>query len=347
MHAVTQWAYISLFSIMLMLLALPAMARDNVHMVGSSTVFQFATVAAEEFGRNSGYRTPFVESNGTGIGMEMFCSGIGSQYPDMSNASREIKPSELKRCVDNGITDIMEIKLGADGIVLANSKESPRYSLTSNMIFLALTPRIARNGELIDNPYHNWSDIDPSLPDIKIAVYGPKHSSGTRDAIADLIMLEQCKTYPEYAAVYTDKKQYKKACQMIREDNDHYIEVGEQDNVTVKKLIANPETLGFFGFSYYEQNDNIIQSSIIDGQKPTFESIANGTYPISRSLFIYVKQDHFPLIPGMQQFTEELVSEAALDPFDGYLALKGLISLPLAERDAMRTAIQQKESIVP
>lgn len=311
---------------------------QQIQIVGSSTVYPFITVAAEEFGNSTNFKTPIVESTGTGGGFKLFCSGLGDTYPDMSNASRAIKTSEEELCAKNGVKEITEIQIGFDGIVLANSKKSSRYTLTKEQLFLALAKQVPSEGKLIDNPNKNWSDIDPSLPNVKIEVYGPPTTSGTRDAFVELVMEPSCKNLPEFKAVFTDKKIRKKACHLLREDG-HYIEAGENDNLIVQKLQSNPKALGVFGFSFLDQNGDIVQGSIISGTEPTFENISNGSYGISRSLYVYVKNELIDKTAGLKEFVTELVSEEAAGEY-GYLSEKGLIPLPANELTSMQGRVR-------
>ncbi len=316
-----------------------AAGRDYIYVVGSSTVYPFTTTVAERFGKTTGFPTPKVESTGTGGGMKLFCAGVGVQHPDIEDASRRIKQSELERCRKNGVKDIVEIKIGYDGIVLAYSRRSPQaWNLTRRQIFLALAKQIPdpkQPGKLIPNPYKKWRDIDPSLPDIAIKVYGPPPTSGTRDAFAELAMEGGCKTFDWIKALKKqDKQRYKAICHGIREDGA-YVEAGENDNLIVQKLEADPNTLGIFGFSFLDQNIDKIAGARIDGVEPSFENIAAGTYPVSRPLYIYVKKAHVGLIPGIPQFLDEYTSEKAWGE-DGYLTDKGLIPMPEEERQKYR-----------
>lgn len=317
-----------------MALPVTAKAGEQIQAVGSSTVYPFVTVAAEEFGNKSEFKTPIVESTGTGGGFKLFCAGVGEKHPDLSNASRAIKKSEVEMCAENGVTDITEIKLGFDGIVLANSKKEKRYNLTKEQIFKALAKKIPSEGKLIDNPHKKWSDVDPSLPEAKIEVYGPPTTSGTRDAFVELVMEPSCKDLPEFKAAYSDKKARKKACHLLREDG-HYIESGENDNLIVQKLRSNPSALGIFGFSYLDQNKDSVQASLISDVDPTFENISDGSYGISRSLFVYIKDQHVGKTAGLEEFARELVGEEAAGEY-GYLADKGLIPLSSKELASMQ-----------
>ena len=310
-----------------------AEARDQIRIVGSSTVFPFSTAVAERFGQ-TGFKTPVVESTGTGGGMKLFCAGVGDQHPDITNASRRIKSSEYTMCQNNGVKDIVEVKVGYDGIVVANTKSANRFELSLRDIFLALAKQVpGQDGQLIDNPNKTWADVNANLPATKIEVMGPPPTSGTRDAFAELAMEGGCKTFPTIKAMKkTDKKAYKAVCHTVREDGA-YIEAGENDNLIVQKLQANPKALGVFGFSFLDQNSDAVQGSIVNGQEPTFEAISDGSYPVSRSLFFYVKKAHVGKTAGIKEYLAEFTSEAASGN-EGYLADKGLIPLP----DALRAA---------
>jgi len=310
-----------------------AEARDQIRIVGSSTVFPFSTAVAEQFGKTSSFATPVVESTGSGGGMKLFCAGVGEDHPDMTNASRRMKKSEFETCTKNGI-DITEVKIGFDGIVIANSKAGPDMSLTLDQVFLALAKEVPMNGKLVSNPYKMWSDIDASLPKTRIEVLGPPPTSGTRDAFVEIAMEGGCKK----VAGAKELGLAKKACHEIREDGA-FIEAGENDNLIVQKLEANPDAFGIFGFSFLDQNSDKVKGAKVNGTSPEFEEIAAGNYPISRSLYFYVKQQHVGVIPGIKEFVAEFTSENAWGP-DGYLVDKGLIPLPDDARSAMMKQAQ-------
>ena len=311
-------------------------ARDQIRIVGSSTVFPFATTVAEQFGKTLKFKTPVIESTGSGGGLKLFCAGVGVNHPDITNASRRIKASEVKLCAKNGVKDITEVKLGFDGIVIANSKKSAKTTLTLKQVFLALAKKVpAGKGNLIDNPYKKWSDIDKSLPNVKIEVLGPPPTSGTRDAFVELAMEGGCKKFPWIKKMRKEnKKKYKALCHGIREDGA-FIEAGENDVLIVKKLEANPKAFGIFGYSFLDQNADRIQGSKVGGVAPTFENISSGKYGVSRPLYLYVKNAHVDKISGIKEFLKEFTSEKAWGP-DGYLADKGLIPMPDAERNKFR-----------
>ena len=312
-----------------------AEARDQIRIVGSSTVFPFATVVAEEFGKTTDNKTPVVESTGSGGGLKLFCAGVGVDYPDITNASRRIKSSEVDRCAENGVTDITEVKFGFDGIVLANSKAIEPFSITLQQLFLALAKNVPSDGGMVANPNQTWADVDASLPAVKIEVLGPPPTSGTRDAFVELAMEGGCKTFPDIKALKKqDKKAYKVLCHSIREDGA-FVEAGENDNLIVQKLKANPSALGIFGYSFLDQNRDKVQGSTINGIAPDFDTIADGSYPVSRSMYFYVKKAHVGVIPGIEEYIATFTDEDAWGPY-GYLADKGLIPLRDADREAMR-----------
>lgn len=310
-----------------------AASRDYISMVGSSTVYPFATVVAEHFGKAGGKATPKVESTGTGGGFKLFCAGVGTNHPDMANASRRIKKSEFDACGGAGVSDIVEVMIGYDGIVVANSLKTAPMKLSRKDLFLALAKNVPSDkpGKVIANPYKTWKDVNPALPATKIEVLGPPPTSGTRDAFGELVMEAGCKTYPWIKDLEGDEKdRYKALCFGIREDGA-YIEAGENDNLIVQKLVSNPNALGIFGYSFLEQNKDKVQGAVIEGVAPSFEAIADKSYTVSRPLYIYVKKAHVGVVPGIDGFLAELTSEKAWGE-DGYLSEKGLIPLPTALR---------------
>jgi len=325
-----------LFAAVSVAAASSAVARDSIEVVGSSTVYPFSTVVAERYGRASGSPTPKIESTGSGGGMKLFCSGVGTNYPDITNSSRRMKASEFQKCQANGVKEIIEVQIGYDGIVIANSVESATMQLSRKDIFLALAAKVpgATAGELIDNPYKTWKDVNSALPDVAIEVLGPPPTSGTRDAFAELGMEGGCKKIDWIAALKaSNKNAYKTICHTIREDGA-YIGAGEKDNLIVQKLEANPDALGVFGFSFLDQNADKVQGSIIESVEPTFDSIADKSYPISRPLYFYVKKAHVGVVPGIKGFLNEFTSEKAWGE-EGYLSEKGMIPLPTKMRREM------------
>ena len=320
----------------LALFAGPALARDQIRIVGSSTVYPFTTTVAENFGKTSGMKTPVVESTGTGGGMKLFCAGVGEDSPDLTNASRRIKKSEFEGCNKNGVTDIVEVKIGFDGVTLAASKDAPGMKLTKQQIFMALAKQVPdADGKLIDNPYKMWSDVDASLPKEKIEVLGPPPTSGTRDSFMELALEAgalKFKTLEDLKK--SDANAFEAVWKSIREDGA-YVEAGENDNLIVQKLQANPAALGIFGYSFLEENASTIKGTEIDGVSPSYETIASGDYKMARPLFVYAKKQHVGVVPGMAEFVAEYVSDKASGT-DGYLADKGLIALPEADAEKSR-----------
>ena len=320
------------------LFAAPAHARNQIRIVGSSTVFPFSTVVAEFFGRTTDFRTPVVEATGTGGGFKLFCAGVGDDRPDFANASRDIKASEIANCAANGVTDIVEIQIGYDGIVLANSAAAPVLEISLSHLWLALAksvPDASGGSGLIPNPHVTWSDVEPALPDTQIQVMGPPPTSGTRDAFVELAMEGGCASVDWIAALKSsDNDRFKAICHSIREDGA-FVEAGENDVLVIRKLEANPEAFGIFGFSFLDQNFDVIQGSAIAGVQPTFADIATGLYPVSRPLFMYAKAAHADLVPGMAEFIREFTEERTWGP-DGYLSDRGLIPLPDPERFTIR-----------
>ena len=339
-------ALVQLASIAVSILLVSASAsaqsgRDYIYVVGSSTVYPFATVVAERFGRGSDFKTPKVESTGSGGGLKLFCDGVGVNFPDITNSSRAIKTSEIDNCVANGVQDIIEVKIGYDGIVVANAISAPAVSLSRRDIYLALAKSVPgeRVGEMIENPYANWSDVNPSLPAVKIELLGPPPTSGTRDAFVELVMENGCNSVPWIKALKkTDSDLYKSYCHTIREDGA-YVEAGENDNLIVQKLESNPAAFGVFGFSFLDQNGDKVKGAEIDGAAPEFEAIADGSYPVSRPLYIYAKKAHVDVIPGLRDFLREFTSERAWGD-EGYLSDRGLIPLPLVERKQVAAAVR-------
>ncbi|MBI3444299.1 MAG: substrate-binding domain-containing protein [Magnetospirillum sp.] len=305
-----------------------AHARDQIRIVGSSTVYPFSTAVAETFGKGGKFKTPVVESTGTGGGMRLFCSGVGENFPDITNASRRMTASEFEACTKNGVTGITEVVIGFDGIVFVNAKSGPKFALTREQMYKATAKDVVIGGKLTANPYKSWSDVDPSLPKEPILVYGPAPNHGTRDAYVELVLDPACEAQPEIKALDKDAK--KKACNTVREDGA-WVEVSENYTVIQQKITANPAAVGVITFSYLDQNADKIQGATVDGKVASFESIANGTYPVSRPLFFYVKKQHVAMIPGIKEYLAEFTSDKAWGK-EGYLADKGLIAAPDAAR---------------
>lgn len=326
----------------LVALSTTASARDIISVVGSSTVYPFATVVAEQFGRSTQFKTPKIESTGSGGGLKLFCAGIGVEHPDVTNASRAIKKSEVERCASNGVTDIREVKIGYDGITIAQSKEGAGLpNLTTRDLFLALAMKVPNpdgSQTLVDNPYQTWADVREGLPAIKIEVLGPPPTSGTRDAFLEIAMEGGAKSIEWIKAIRKeDKKKFKAIAHGIREDGA-YIDAGENDNLIIQKLRANPLAVGIFGFSFLDNNTDTINGIAVNGVAPEFETIADGSYPISRSLYFYVKGQHVDAIPGLVEYVQEFLSDGAAGE-EGYLSEKGLIPLSATELEKVRAEV--------
>lgn len=316
-----------------------ASAADQIRIVGSSTVYPFTTVVAERFGRTTKFATPIVESTGTGGGFKLFCASAAIDTPSVSNASRAIKSSEIALCAKHGVKDVVEVKVGYDGIVMANAKSAQPFALSTKDIFLALAHEVPdASGNMVPNPNKTWQDVNPALPNLKIEVLGPPPTSGTRDAFQELAMEGGCKKFPAIKAMKKkNKKAYKKICHSVREDGA-YIEAGENDNLIVQRLRANPSALGIFGFSFLDQNLDSVKAAKINGVKATFDNIADSSYPISRPLFFYVKGEHVGKVAGLGEFVTEFTGDKASGD-EGYLSERGLIPMTSAERSALRTQV--------
>ena len=322
-----------------------ASARDQIRIVGSSTVYPFTTAVAEQFGKSGAGKTPVVESTGTGGGMKLFCAGVGLGHPDLTNASRAMKKGEFEDCQKNGVKDIVEIKVGIDGLTIAQSKTGPSIKLTMEQVFLALGEQVpGKDGKLVANPYKNWSDIDASLPNIKIEVLGPPPTSGTRDSFHELFLEVGAKASAALTDMQkSDAKGFEKLWKSIRKDGA-YVEAGENDNVIVQKLEGNKNAFGVFGYSFLEENLAKLRGVTIDGVEPTYDTIAGGKYKGSRPLFVYLKKQHVGVVPGIEQFAAEYVSAKAMSK-DGYLARKGLVALPKAEADKVAASVKSMTSL--
>jgi phosphate transport system substrate-binding protein len=312
-----------------------AYARDQIRVVGSSTVFPYSQAVAEQFANATGSPAPIVESTGTGGGMKIFCQGIGEEHPDLTGASRAMKKSEFEACAAAGVTDVTEIQLGYDGLSIAVSRANDfDWNLTEAQIFQALAAEVEKDGQIVANPYKRWSEIDASLPDAAIQVFGPPPTSGTRDAFVELAMHDGCKAFPAIQALEGDRKN--EVCSRMRQDGP-FIEAGENDNLIVQRIEADPTALGIFGYSFLYENGDKLKAVKVEGIEPTFDSIADFSYDIARPIFIYIKNAHRGVIPGMNEFIAEYVSDAALGP-DGYLAERGLTPLS----DELRKEMQER-----
>ena len=297
-----------------------AYARDQISIVGSSTVFPFATTVAEIFGQRSGYRTPVIESTGSGGGLKMFCAGIGTNTPDIANASRAIKEKELAQCKDAGIEPI-EYLIGFDGITISNSRQGVKYELTKEEIYKAVAAQVWNNDHkmFMKNEYTHWNQINPNLPNKKIDIMIPPTTSGTRDAFVELIMHSVCRK------VYgMEKKKAKANCTAVRSDGSYVVQMTENDNLIIEKLVDDVDRLGVFGFSFLDQNFDKVQAATIDGVYPSFDTIADGSYKVSRPLYFYVKDKHIGVVPGIEEYVKMFMSDNMIGE-DGTLYEQGLI----------------------
>lgn len=329
-----------------------AQARDNIRIVGSSTVFPYTQAVAENFANYTGAPSPIVESTGTGGGMKIFCAGIGAAHPDITGASRAMKASEWELCKENGVTDISEALIGFDGLSMATARGSQTdWDLTLVDIYNALAAQTEVDGKWVDNPNKTWADVRPDLPAVAILAYGPPPTSGTRDAFVELAMHEGC---AELEFVKTQKATLDKAgyksfikdnCSRMRQDGP-FVEAGENDNLIVQRLNADPDALGIFGYSFLYENLDMLKGVKISGVAPSIESIADKSYPISRPLYFYVKNAHRGVIPNLEAFLEEYMSDEALEA-DGYLAERGLVALSDAPRAALQDRILDAETMAP
>jgi phosphate transport system substrate-binding protein len=323
-----------------------AVARDQIKIVGSSTVFPYTQAVAEEFANKTGNPAPVVESTGTGGGFKAFCGGVGEDFSDLTGASRAIKESEIKLCADNGVTDITEAMIGYDGLSIAVSRANETdWNLTEEQIFEALAAELPDGkGGFVANPNKKWSDIDPSLPAVNIVVFGPPPTSGTRDAFVELVMHDGCKDLPGMADLKkADENKWTEVCSRMRQDGP-FVEAGENDNLIVQRLEADPNSIGIFGYSFLYENSDKLKDVKVNGVEVTFETIADGSYPVARPLFVYIKNAHRDVIPGMKEFLEEYVSDSALGP-DGYLAERGLTPLDDARRSEVQKAVAEAKKL--
>jgi phosphate transport system substrate-binding protein len=320
--------------------AMPAFAqsRDQIRVVGSSTVFPYTQAVAEQFAGITGNPAPVVESTGTGGGMQIFCQGIGPDHADITGASRAMTQGEYEQCAANGVDSITEIYFGNDGLSIAHSVDGPEFGLSEAQIFQALASEVEIDGEIVANPYKRWSEIDPSLPDSDIIAFGPPPTSGTRDAFVELVMHDGCKEFPAIAALEeSDEDRFEEVCSRMRQDGP-FVEAGENDNLIVQRLQSDPNAVGIFGYSFLYENTDTLRAVPINGILPNAETIADGSFPVARPLFIYLKNEHRGVIPGLEDFVNEYVSEDAIGE-DGYLAERGLIPLAETDREAVRDAV--------
>ncbi|MDB5456604.1 MAG: putative phosphate transporter, periplasmic phosphate-binding protein PstS [Caulobacter sp.] len=311
-------------------------ARDYVWAAGSSTVFPFSTRVAENFAKKTGKKAPKIESLGTGGGIKLFCSGTGEGFPDIANASRPMKRAEFDACAQKGVKDIVQIKIGFDGIVIATDKDGADYNFKVEHLYLGLAAQVLKGGAFVKNPYQNWDDVGAGLPGNRIQVYGPPPTSGTRDAFVELAIEAGARKFPTADAIRSDnEKKFKQLVDPLR--NDGWIDAGENDNAIVGTLTKTPGALGVFGYSFLEENMDKVKGATVNGLRPTAQTIADGSYPLSRSLFIYVKKANVGVTPGLREFIDEFVSDAATGR-GGYLQSRGLIPLPPGQHDGNKAA---------
>jgi phosphate transport system substrate-binding protein len=324
---------------LLVLATSPSIARDQIRIVGSSTVYPFATVVAEAFAKSTGMKTPVIESTGTGGGIKLFCSGVGEDTPDFVNASRKMKRAEFEICQKNGVDEVVEFRLGYDGLTVSSAVGGPDVQFTRKQLFLALAKQVPdKDGKLIDNPYKMWNDIDPSLPAEKIEVLGPPPTSGTRDSFAELVLKKGAEEFESLAALgQSDVAAFDAIWKAFRTDGA-YVEAGENDNLIIQKLSANPKAFGIFGYSFLSENEDKMKAASIDGDKPDYESIANGNYKGARVLYIYAKKAHLGLVSGMVEYLTEFTSTQAIGE-DGYLLDRGLVALKTCDAELSAAAV--------
>ncbi len=315
-------------------------ARDQVRVVGSSTVFPFVAAAAEMYGEKTGNNAPIVESIGTGVGFLEFCKGVGEKYPDIASSSRLMLEEEKKLCHKKSVGEVLEVPIGLDGIVLAHSLQAKNFALTKQQIFNALAKEIIVDGKVLANPNQLWSDVDAKLPQEKIEVYGPSSTSGTRDSFVELVFEPVCKNNETVKEKFKNEAELKNFCHSIREDGA-YIEAGENDNLIVQKLSLNKNAIGIFGYNYLEQSLDKVQPISVDGVSPDFETIADGSYPVARKLYIYVKLAHLKLVANLKGFVQEMIDNATISE-DGYLVDKGLVPLSNADLKALHELVTAK-----
>ena len=325
--------------------AASAQSRQQIWAAGSSTVFPYATRASENYTRKRpGRRAPKIESLGTGGGIKLFCSGVGAAYPDVATASRPMKPSEFDACAKAGVTQITELKIGYDGIVIANAKDEPLFDFRPEHLYLGFASDVPRSGKLVKNPYARWNQVDRRLPNSPILAYGPPPTSGTRDAFNELGMESGAGGFPMLKAMKkADEKRFKSLAGSMRRDG-RWVDAGENDNAIVQTLTRTPGTLGVFGYSFLEQNADQVKAATINGVAPSRRAIADGSYPLARSLYVYVKKAHLPVTPGLRDFVKELASDAASGR-GGYLADRGLIPLPISQHEAMKVTAREFPSM--
>ena len=328
--------YLTLYCVIFSLLfSTTAQARNSLSLAGSSTVLPFARIIAEQLGKNPNFKTPVVESGGSSVGKKGVCDGVGTKFIDIGNASSRMKTKELAYCEKNGVK-LTEIKVGYDGIVVANSKKGKVLNISKADLGKALTAKVAINGKMVDNPYKKWSEINPSLPNVEIRVYGPPTTSGTRASYAEMVNEKgYCKKDAEAKAALKAAGMKAKKCRAMRTDGA-FIEAGEQDNLIVQKLNEDTTAYGIFGFSYLDQNSDTLQGAVISKTAPTFENIASNNYSVSRALYFYVKHQHIGVVPGIKEYMAEWTKHWG---DEGALSDAGMIPMPKSERAKYKSAM--------
>ena len=310
--------------------AATADARDQLQITGSSTVLPYATIVAEAFGENTDFRTPVVEGGGTGAGIKKFCEGVGENTPDIANASRKIKASELARCKANGVTSVMEVQIGYDGIVFASDINGPAFNFTAAQWYNAIAAEVVINGKIVPNPFTKWSDVDPSLPDQEILAFVPGSKHGTREVFDTKVIEDGCKTFKADKVIARrvggDKTKTTEGCITLRKDG-RVVEIDGDYTETLARLKADKNGIGVFGLAFYENNTDRLRVATFKGVTPSRETVASGKYKISRPLFLYVKAQHLDVIPGLKEFVEFFVSDDMAGP-GGPLEAYGLVPDP-------------------
>lgn len=309
--------------------ATAAAARDQIQIAGSSTVLPYATIVAEAFGENTDFPTPVVESGGSSAGLKKFCEGVGENTVDIANASRAIKDSEIEACKANGVTDIIEVRIGYDGIVFANNISGPDFVFTPTDWFNALSAKVVEDGKIVDNTAANWNEVNPELPDQEILAFVPGTKHGTREVFEEKVILAGCEesgAKEVFMAEFGDEDKAEEACMTLRTDGKS-VDIDGDYTETLARIESDPNGIGVFGLSFYENNTAKLKVATMSGVTPSTETIASGEYPVSRPLFFYVKKQHIGEIPGLKEYTEFFVNDALAGP-EGPLAQYGLVSDP-------------------
>jgi phosphate transport system substrate-binding protein len=319
-----------------------AQTRDTIQIAGSSTVLPFSSIVAEEFGQAMrNFKTPVVGSGGTGGGFRQFCQGVGTSTIDIANASRAITKAEQDSCTANGVKQVIEVKFGFDGIVFASRADKAEFKLEPKHVFNAMAAKVERGGQLVDNPYTKWSEIDPSLPNQEITLVIPASNHGTREVFEERVVTPGCKASPVIAALAADPQ--KAACLGMRKDG-RVIEVAGDYTETLARLNAQADAVGVFGLSFYDQNRDKLRVATVNGIVPTLQTVSEGKYPVSRPLYFYVKGEHIGTVPGLQQFAEYFLSDGMAGA-TGRLVDAGLIPMDNAARAAVLSDLKARKAL--